>query len=268
MVLVIIALIIGGILAGEDIIAAARMQKLMKQVEQYNAAVLAFEAKYGCLPGDCYNATSFWPADAACSGALLCVRPYMATSNGKVCNGNGDGQIIGDYGCEHYLFWEELSLAGLIAGSYSGTCGYDGNCSDQGWTPGKVDAPASPLGDNTIITIRNPDVEANGLVWFWPVTPPGMPARHVFWLGSFTNTDGSGNPIWDQGWPGAVISAKDALALDTKFDDGYPSTGTIIDGFEVHTNSCENAAATPPVYLNTNTLDSSYGCALMFKASF
>jgi prepilin-type N-terminal cleavage/methylation domain-containing protein len=60
-VLVIIGLIIGGVLAGRDLIRAAELRSLVSEVERYNSAVNAFKLKYNCLPGDCATATNFWP---------------------------------------------------------------------------------------------------------------------------------------------------------------------------------------------------------------
>src|SRR5579863_4925333 len=52
-VLVIIGLIVGGILTGRDLIDAASQRAQITQIERYQTAVHAFQAKYGgYLPGD------------------------------------------------------------------------------------------------------------------------------------------------------------------------------------------------------------------------
>ena len=58
-VLVVIGLIIGGILVGQDLIQAAETRSQITQIEKYNAAVNTFRLKYNCLPGDCLNVTAF-----------------------------------------------------------------------------------------------------------------------------------------------------------------------------------------------------------------
>src|SRR5580692_12405602 len=51
-VLVIIGLIVGGVLVGQDLIRAAGVRAQISQIEKYNTAVNTFYGKYGYLPGD------------------------------------------------------------------------------------------------------------------------------------------------------------------------------------------------------------------------
>src|ERR1700735_3583176 len=51
-VLVIIGLIVGGILVGQDLIKAAETRAQISQIEKYNSAVNTFRGKFGGLPGD------------------------------------------------------------------------------------------------------------------------------------------------------------------------------------------------------------------------
>lgn len=112
-VLVIIGLIVGGILTGQDLIDAAAQRAQISQIERYNTAVLAFQSKYGALPGDLSDpmASSFG------------FQP-RGTNDGE---GDGDGNLRGNCadtagssqgvqtGCgELAVFWEDLSTAGLI----------------------------------------------------------------------------------------------------------------------------------------------------------
>ena len=46
-VLVIIGLIIGGVLVGRDLIAAAQVRAQISQIEKYQTAVNTFRGKYG-----------------------------------------------------------------------------------------------------------------------------------------------------------------------------------------------------------------------------
>src|SRR5271163_852919 len=54
-VLVIIGLIVGGVLVGQDLIKAAEIRATVAQVEKYNAAVNTFRTKYNGIPGDIVN---------------------------------------------------------------------------------------------------------------------------------------------------------------------------------------------------------------------
>ena len=78
-VLVIIGLIVGGILVGQNLIYAASIRGEIKQMEQLETAYNTFNVKYGCLPGDCANATTFFGTTDA--------------SGNTVVNGDGDGFI-------------------------------------------------------------------------------------------------------------------------------------------------------------------------------
>lgn len=96
-VLVVVALIVGGVLFGRDLIRTAEIQGIISEVQQHKTAIFNFENQYLGLPGDLYNATDFWTTS----------------------NGNADGVIA--TATEGFLAWEHLSSSGLVAGSYDGT---------------------------------------------------------------------------------------------------------------------------------------------------
>src|SRR6202035_5008439 len=70
--LVIIGLIVGGILVGQDMIKAAEVRAQISQIEKYNQAVNTFKGKFGGLPGDLAMSTAnqfgFATDAATCSG--------------------------------------------------------------------------------------------------------------------------------------------------------------------------------------------------------
>lgn len=101
-VLVIIGLLLGGVLKGQELITGARVRNLISQQDGIKAAYFGFVDRYRALPGDYAAATSNIKGVAA--GA----------------NGNGDGQILGD---EAVMAWDHLSHAGFINGSYAFAAG-------------------------------------------------------------------------------------------------------------------------------------------------
>jgi hypothetical protein len=121
-VLVIIGLIVGGILVGQEMINQAQIRMIVKDIERFKTAAETFKTKYDCLPGDCGNATTFFGTDN--NG---CPEGYGTTGT---CNGNGDGMVgPPDAQCdpsndtahlEEQKFWQQLSLAGMINGSFNG----------------------------------------------------------------------------------------------------------------------------------------------------
>ncbi|MFH2045904.1 MAG: prepilin-type N-terminal cleavage/methylation domain-containing protein [Pseudomonadota bacterium] len=97
-VLVIIGLLIGGILKGQEMIQNARVKRVVKQADEMRAAYMTFLDKYGQLPGD-ENSTLFPPGT-------------------DTTVGNFNGQIAG---AEVFAAFSDLALSNLIGGSYNGT---------------------------------------------------------------------------------------------------------------------------------------------------
>jgi prepilin-type N-terminal cleavage/methylation domain-containing protein len=104
-VLVIVGLLLGGVLTGQELIRSARVRNLISQQDGAKAAFFGFQDRYRALPGD-----------------------YIAADTNIRCapnpciNGNGNGRIeAGVNGAIHeeILAWNHLSAAGFIAGNYS-----------------------------------------------------------------------------------------------------------------------------------------------------
>lgn len=106
-VLVIIGLLLGGILKGQELITSARVRALADQNSGIQAAYYGFVDRYRKIPGD-MRATE---ADQAIPGASIKV------------GGNGNGRIDavgGSEWTEPLALWVHLSAAGFIQGSYVG----------------------------------------------------------------------------------------------------------------------------------------------------
>jgi len=115
-VLVIIGLLLGGILKGQEMIAQARIKSAINDFNGVTVAITSYQDRYRALPGDDANATTRWTVQAP----------------GK---GNGDGTIAGKYnandtsgtggapadGKESNLFWQHLRIAGFVPGLTTGT---------------------------------------------------------------------------------------------------------------------------------------------------
>ncbi len=103
-VMVIVALLVGGILFGRDLIRASELRAVTSEVQKIKSAVLIFKSQYNGLPADIPNARSIWSQ---------CIDDGINT-----CNGNHNGRL-GMW--EDLRAWQQLSLAGLMPGSYTGT---------------------------------------------------------------------------------------------------------------------------------------------------
>lgn len=107
-VLVIIGLLLGGVLKGQELITSARVRNMISQQDGIKAAYFGFLDRYRALPGD------YAQAATNISGVGTVCGP---TTNG---NGDGNGQISSANG-EHIMAWDHLSKAGFINGSYTCT---------------------------------------------------------------------------------------------------------------------------------------------------
>src|SRR5215203_4431848 len=110
-VLVIIGLLLGGVLKGQELINAARVRNIASQMDGVKIAYLGFQDRFRALPGD-------YPT--ALANANIPGMPGGCGAAGGTC---GNGVINLD---ENLLVWAQLSKANFITGSYSGTLGAGG----------------------------------------------------------------------------------------------------------------------------------------------
>ena len=107
-VLVIIGLLLGGILKGQELINSARVRNLADQNSGIQAAYYGFIDRFRQVPGD-------WDQALATTAiGVAIVSPPTAGAN------TGNGRIDeGDWE-EASAVWEQLSKAGFISGNYVG----------------------------------------------------------------------------------------------------------------------------------------------------
>lgn len=98
-VVVIISIILGSILGGNEILEASERQSVIKEINKYVTAIDTFYEQYIALPGDIRDASSYWSTAS---------------------NGNADGYIKG-YDTENVYAWNHLSSAEILPESYDGT---------------------------------------------------------------------------------------------------------------------------------------------------
>jgi prepilin-type N-terminal cleavage/methylation domain-containing protein len=108
-VLVIIGLLLGGVLKGQELITGARVRNLISQQDGIKAAFFGFQDRYRALPGD-YAAAD---TNINC-GTTPCVG---GNGNGRIEAGNSAGTH------EEILAWHHLTAAGFVNGSYTYTSG-------------------------------------------------------------------------------------------------------------------------------------------------
>ena len=108
-VLVIIGLLLGGVLKGQELINSAKVKNFAQDFRNIPLFIYGYQDKFKAIPGD----------DAAVvnhvTGGTLASTPTGTVGNG-VINGHWNSTTDTD---ESHLFWQHVRLAGLAAGSTS-----------------------------------------------------------------------------------------------------------------------------------------------------
>jgi prepilin-type N-terminal cleavage/methylation domain-containing protein len=99
-VLVIIGLLLGGVLKGQELINSARVKSLATEFKNTQVYVYGYQDRFRAIPGD--------------------DRAALNHVGGGAANGDGDGIIEGDWDAangESFNFWQHVRLAGFAPGS-------------------------------------------------------------------------------------------------------------------------------------------------------
>lgn len=105
-VLVIIGLLLGGVLRGQELINSARVKNITRDFQNVQVYIYGYQDRFRSVPGDDNDAVGHVGAGA------------NATTGGPL----GNGQIGGEWDSaiqtdESYMFWQQVRLAGLAPGS-------------------------------------------------------------------------------------------------------------------------------------------------------
>ncbi|MFM9890512.1 MAG: prepilin-type N-terminal cleavage/methylation domain-containing protein [Rickettsiales bacterium] len=263
-VLVIIGLIIGGVLVGQDLIKAATIRSVVTDIEKINAGATTFRGKYNGLPGDLLNtrATEFGLNTAATDG----------NRDGTAGRGNGDNVIEGcasagnGFGCENALFWADLSRAAMIPGAFNT---YTTTLATVAVNTMGTYVPKTKLRDAALLSVFN------------------LSGRNYLALGRQNNAaiaavGAAGAITYDADTTTAAVTPLEARGIDEKIDDGTPLTGTVLaiaTGTNPTTTNAGNAAPAANRCVNGTTATASYtsttdaflnnlACAISIRTSF
>jgi prepilin-type N-terminal cleavage/methylation domain-containing protein len=147
-VLVIIGLLLGGILKGQEMITQAKIKNVINDFNGVTAAVNSYQDRYRALPGDDPTAATRWATQGAVSGG-------------------GDGAIAGAYNApakatyastdESNLFWWHLRLGGFVPGAV--TAGLAAGLQPPNATNGIIGVQSGGLGytSNIVCSSNLPD---------------------------------------------------------------------------------------------------------------
>ena len=110
-VLVIIGLLLGGVLRGQELINSAKVKNMARDFQNVQVYIYGYQDKFKALPGD----------DAAVANHVTGGTP------GATAAERGNGVINGTWntttdGAESCVFWQHTRLAGLAPGSTAVSC--------------------------------------------------------------------------------------------------------------------------------------------------
>jgi prepilin-type N-terminal cleavage/methylation domain-containing protein len=110
-VLVIIGLLLGGILKGQEMITQAKIKNIVNDFNGITVAVTSYQDRYRAIPGDDQNATTRWTTQAPASGNGNGIIAGLYNAN----NTGGTNNAPASAG-ESNLFWQHLRIAGFVPG--------------------------------------------------------------------------------------------------------------------------------------------------------
>ncbi len=222
-VLVIIGLLIGGILKGQQLMQNSRITATVAQIKAIEAATTSFYDVYGEKPGDLQSPETRIKECTTCSG-------LTDTGNGKVGPKNWDLLFQSEpFGsttdatwddlekAETVLFWYELQQAGLLSAVTAE--GVDDSATDANLTFGGT-LPSAKAGGGfwvgnlsganvaTAVFGKSEDFGIRGTALRWVAVPN---------TGATLPTDTGLQPL---------VPAQ-AANVDRKLDDGLPNSGNV-----------------------------------------
>lgn len=104
-VLVIIGLLLGGVLKGQELINSAKVKNMASDFKNIQVYIYGYQDRYRALPGDDKAASTHVTGATNAAAAKL--------GNGLI-DGEWNSEITSD---ESFLFWQHVRLAGFASGS-------------------------------------------------------------------------------------------------------------------------------------------------------
>ena len=226
-IVLIIGLLIGGILAGQSMVDTSRVQSQIRQLQQFDIAASNFKLNYNRLPGDA-NKNGYVQADYNCPiSTTLCTAQYVGT--------------------EPLNFFPELSLYGHLTETYR-------NTTNLGAIGPSKSLPKAAIGKGGIVPLSGFNMELLYLLGAIRDDPASGPVTTTFYALLY-DADSGGNR--------GIVTPQQALALDTKLDDGLPGTG-IIRAFYWNATLAADYGQ-PPFAIDTGQGGTGQACAVSSK---
>jgi prepilin-type N-terminal cleavage/methylation domain-containing protein len=203
-VLIIIGLIIGGILKGQELINSSRQKNLISNIDATRAAISSFADRFQATPGDFSQAVARLSASTGNGGGDGMVGTTATTAAGMdALVGVGATAIAATAAneAEAQLFWCHLTAANLIGSSST-------NCAAAAATFGNGSPLPAAAYPNTGFSVAYGTHEVDPLRTLWLRVHRGP--------GAALTAAGSD-----------AFSGRQMNEIDSKYDDGLPARGSI-----------------------------------------
>jgi len=224
-VMIIIGLLIGGILKGQELIANAQTTSTISQMRAFDAAITTFRDKYGALPGDLANASTRLPD---CTGGC----DNDGDSNGRIDEPASLGDAPGDED-ESAVAFTHMAAADLISGvDHTSTTDEFGEI-----------MPEANLGGGLWVGFTTDGSAAGGIT-----SGDLRPGHYLVYNGTVANVGGTTG----------ALTPNQAAQIDRKLDDGVPDSGSV----QVVGTNCTTDADGDTIY---NEASESALCALYIR---
>ena len=113
-VLVIIGLLLGGVLKGQEMIESAKAKALVNEIKGVQAAYNGYQDKFRAVPGDDIRATTNLGVTV---NGITILNPTGGTAgNGLIDSGTWVGAATPVVGNQSALFWQHVRAANLVTG--------------------------------------------------------------------------------------------------------------------------------------------------------
>ena len=205
-VMIIIGLLIGGVLKGQELINNAQVTSTITTLQSVDVAIGTFADIYNSFPGDMQNPTSRLPS---CAATTPCASATVGdTGDGRITQNVGEAVLAGT---ESLAFWAQLAAAELISGVNINPISAPINAGDEllaadvggafniGWTRGQHGDLLGLVAANETYTPR--------FGHYLAIQDPSVDV----------NTS-----------EGYAMTASTAGRIDRKIDDGQPNSGTVV----------------------------------------
>lgn len=211
-VMIIIGLLIGGILKGQELIGNARISASVSQLKAFETAINTFRDKYSGYPGDILN-----PANRVPNCTAMCNQG--GNGNGQI-GAAGAGAALADAANENSAALGQLVASDMFAGV----------------DPQNPTATASSAGTNQVASNI-----AGTMKLFYDAgsTPAGAVA--AISAGHYVRWDSSTTAV-SSAATGNILTPSQAARIDRKMDDGTSDAGSVVAiGANGAATACSNA---------------------------